>query len=167
NTSRDMPSACHRDRPAALARVPKMMPKGIAPRIKGRVSRAPLRNSWKRDMVSPWGEETYTSQRCSSHSASGPRRADDSQNPSLGRQRLLCQAARQCVFACAPTGKADLQLPLDLRPFQVGDAVQHGIVETAVGQATMIAQQTLTPSTELFNRPLGAQVAGGGFQLHA
>src|SRR5690606_1314945 len=113
------------------------------------------------------GEKKPTpSRRGSSHSASGLR-ARRPANPSLDRQGLFRRAALQGMLAGTPTGKTVLELPLDLWPFQVGDAVQHGIVETAVRQATMVAQQALAPSAELFDRPLGTQVAGGGFQLHA
>ncbi|MCY1382711.1 hypothetical protein D9M69_707620 [compost metagenome] len=50
NTSSDMPMACQADSPAAPARLPKMMPKGIAPSSIGSMSRAPWANSCERVM---------------------------------------------------------------------------------------------------------------------
>ncbi|MNW10057.1 hypothetical protein D3C71_2071940 [compost metagenome] len=45
NTSSDMPRVCQGLRPAAPARLPKMMPKGMAPSSIGSMSRAPWANS--------------------------------------------------------------------------------------------------------------------------
>src|SRR5690606_25659889 len=57
NTSSDMPMVCHADSPAPTASVPKMMPKGMAPTISGRISRQPCKNSCERDIGAPWGPQ--------------------------------------------------------------------------------------------------------------
>src|SRR5690554_4421106 len=49
-----MPMVCHADSPAPTASVPKMMPKGMAPTISGRISRQPCKNSCERDIGAPW-----------------------------------------------------------------------------------------------------------------
>ena len=53
----------------------------------------------------------------------------------------------------------------DGRPFEIGDAVQHRIVQPPIGKTAMIAQHTLAAGAEFFDRPLRAQIAGRGFQL--
>src|SRR5690606_30181120 len=51
-------------------------------------------------------------------------------------------------------------------PVAVGDAVQHRVIEAAIGQTPMVAQQPLALGTELLDGTLCTQVAGCGLQLH-
>ena len=45
NTKSDIPTVCHGVSPALTARLPKMMPNGMAPISMGSMSRIPCRNS--------------------------------------------------------------------------------------------------------------------------
>src|SRR5690606_18933620 len=148
----DMPMVCHADSPAPTASVPKMMPKGMAPTISGRISRQACKNSCERDIGAPWGPQRNrlyaavalqrTEYRRRIDDAGRIARENGKPYPMLaaeatGRMAIPGNrhAARPETFrwCCARPSwnesvvRSALQQRLHRRPFAVGDAVEHGV----------------------------------------
>src|SRR5690606_3408600 len=90
----------------------------------------------------------------------------DEPYPMPAPQATGCTSDSSLPIALSESAVASaLQQRLYCRPFSVGDAVKHSVIQTPVGQATVVAQQAFALGPQFLDGTLRAQVAHSGLQL--